>query len=108
MELKDFVKTVISDVVNAIVESQKDLNGVAIVNPASKIINHVGPTKDYFFDPQNLEFDIAISASNDKGISVLSSLVGGKIDRENSEVSRVKFSIPIVYPSPYCKSLVKG
>lgn len=52
----------------------------------------------------NIDFDVALSATTDKekgiGINVLSSTIGGKKNNETSEVTRIKFSIPVLYPMP--------
>ncbi len=112
MELKDFIKGVIRDVTDAVSESQKELSNGAVVSPMD--INN--DQKAYimkgekYITVSDIDFDIAItvSAESDKGgnvggsIRVLSASFGGKVAVTNEEVSRVKFSIPIVFSSKIC------
>lgn len=108
MELKDFVKGVILDITNAVKECQEEIDNGAII----------APTKDYKGKEKSIDdlrvssidFEVAVTAGKSTevngevggGIKVLSAFIGSKIGGENKEsnedVSKVKFSIPIVYP----------
>ncbi len=102
MELKQFIKGVLSDVAGAIKESQDEIKNGIVINPGQ--ITNNGGYEGRCFMANNIDFDVAISATTDKekgiGINVLSSTIGGKKNNETSEVTRIKFSIPVLYPMP--------
>lgn len=117
MELKEFIKTALTDITDAIKELQDGLQNGAIVSPsmphaiANKTI--VDPENTHINRPiSKIDFDVAITVGNaDKvggngkiGIHILSA----KIDNENvahsENVSRMTFSIPIVLPTYHVKS----
>lgn len=112
VKLEDFVKEVIVQIINGVKNSQE----IARANNAQ-----VNPTRLYKTDkgalvmadshgfgiPQEIEFDIAISAvekSDTKGgAGVFISAIGLGLQlgegAEKRSTSRVKFSVPIVFPS---------
>ena len=111
MELKDFVKGVILDVTNAIKECQDEVDNGAIISPTNskateKIKATSGDLKISYID-----FEVAVTAGTSTGINgeigggikVLSSFIGAKTGADNKEtnenISKVKFSIPVVYPT---------
>ena len=55
---------------------------------------------------QDVKFDVAVTASDEQGakagagIKILGATLGadGKVNYQNSEVSRVQFSVPVVWP----------
>lgn len=90
MEIKDFVKKVLTDLVSAVEETRKES-----VRDMSLTDNK---------DQRTIEFDIAVSveeessASGKAGIKVLQfAEAGGNLSKEikNSTVSRVKFGIRV-------------
>lgn len=114
MELKEFVKNVLNDINSAIKECQQGKttqeaiisstnigDGNYIITPSGKLI------------VSKIDFEVAVSAGTEtnvngeiKGfINVISSVVGGKTSSgavgKDENVSKVKFSIPLVYPSVY-------
>ena len=74
MELKDFVKGVIFDITNAVKECQ---------------ISNV-----------DFEVSVSVGSSNEVAgkITVLSALVGGGSTNRDENVTKVRFSIPVVLP----------
>nr|DAG34385.1 MAG TPA: hypothetical protein [Caudoviricetes sp.] len=120
MELKDFIKGVVFDISNAIEECQKELKNGTIVSPTNskaeeKIRSQRGDLKISYID-----FEVAVSAKSEigkseegrSGIEVSGSVfgfnvggkLGGSINNEdnkqvNENLSKIKFSIPIVYPT---------
>lgn len=114
MELKDFIKQVLSDIAEGITEAQTENQTTARIVPTTIIGNSVGKvstTKGYV-PVCNIDFDVAVtSETNTKssddmtgGIKVVELFhVGGKSQEESSaiqqNVSRVKFSIPMMLPS---------
>lgn len=114
MELKEFIKTALSDITNAVSELQAELKNGAIINPTISIDqtitqdakNYVLVKDDTINKIQEVSFDIAVSVADKtkKGgdsklaISVLS-LKGGLLkSNHNEKVSRISFSIPIILP----------
>ena len=98
MELKDFIKQTLSDIANAIKESQEELKDVAVINAPNNQSGKINLTA--FYDRHMINFDVAVSASeeNDKsaGISVLSAFSGGVSSNSTSQQSsRITFSIPV-------------
>jgi hypothetical protein len=109
MDLKDFIKETIS----AIVESTKELQAQfehagVIVNPPVSIkepnLYEHENTAHRYRRVETIEFDVAVTAATESsggakaGLKIFSAEVGadGKHARNREEVSRVKFSIPIV------------
>lgn len=94
MELKDFIKNVLSDIANAVKESQTELKDVAIVNPPSSTSQYAGGTISHYAI-KDVEFDIALSASSEKGGKAGISVLAGNLASTSRESTRVKFSIPV-------------
>ena len=114
MELKDFIKQVLSDIAGGITEAQTENETTAWIVPTLVIgsnVEKVSTTKGYV-PVRNIDFDVAVtSETNTKssdgmtgGIKVVEFFhIGGKSQEESSaiqqNVSRVKFSIPMMLPS---------
>lgn len=114
MELKDFIKQVLSDIAGGITEAQMENETTAWIVPTRVIgsnVEKVSTTKGYI-PVRNIDFDVAVtSETNTKssdgmtgGIKVVEFFhIGGKSQEESSaiqqNVSRVKFSIPMMLPS---------
>lgn len=90
MELKQFVKSVLIDIVNAVEETRQESSRDMHLNPG--------------IDQRTVEFDIAVtvedatSSSGRAGIKVFQVIEGGgDISKElkNSSVSRIKFGVYI-------------
>lgn len=117
MELKEFIKTVLTDITDAVRELQDELTNGAIVSPTMpNAISNVT-----IKDPQNeksnrqiskIDFDVAITVDNaDKiesgikaNIHIFSAKIGGKTEGKTENVSRITFSIPVVLPTYYVKT----
>jgi hypothetical protein len=117
MELKDFIKASLVDINKAISESNKSLEGTdAIINPKGVQINTENSQaygrQTYkeklheFKAVHKIDFDVAVYAQNDKKagggakISIASIGIGAEAEVKNmaKSESRLKFSIPIIYP----------
>ena len=117
MELKDFIQESLVQIARGIIgarEELKDTNAhicpknIRVNSEARKNYGRLG--KDDKYDPvvELVEFDVVVSAEegsekNGKaGISVgsIGIGVGGKVQNNNSSESRIKFSIPMVFPTP--------
>ena len=116
MDLKDFIKSTISSISIAILESQEELKekGV-IVNPEKTEIGKTGEKllrSDGWRYIQNLEFDILVGVEETQGqngkgelkVAGLLSIGGGKEDQNISQnQNRIKFNIPVAFsttPTP--------
>ena len=114
MELKEFIKTAITDITEAVSELQSELNNGAIVNPT--LPNPIALktlTVDNESRPiEQLAFDVAVTATEASGIDGSAkagiSIFGAKIGTESSakteNVSRLTFSVPIVFPTTHVKT----
>ncbi|WP_301345963.1 MULTISPECIES: hypothetical protein [Muribaculaceae] len=114
MELKEFIKTAIADVTNAISELQVELENGTIVNPTlpTPIANTTLPVDGENRQIERLDFDVAVTASDASqidggakaGISVFGAKIGTKSSAEEQRVSRLTFSIPVVFPTVHVKT----
>ena len=110
MDLKDFIKTTISSISEAILESQEELKdkGV-IINPEK---TEIGKTGDKLLRSdgsryiQNLDFDVFLAVEDKQGDDLNGGLkvagfisIGGGISDENinKNHNRIKFSIPVAF-----------
>lgn len=117
MELKEFIKESLVQINLAIEESNKELkNSTAIINPSNIQVNTDGSqafgresSKLIHKNKrvvQKIDFDVAVYAQDDKTasggakISIASIGIGGdaEIRNSNKSESRLKFSIPVIYP----------
>lgn len=121
MELKDFVKTAISDITDAIAECQKELeNGSYIAPTVSRSTPSKIETKEGNLFVSNIDFEVSVIASTNessngktkKGIEVCGSVLGISIKGgigsksigdscalSNENITKIRFSIPVIYPS---------
>lgn len=112
MDLEEFVADSLTQIIRAVKSAQERSAGTgAWVNPAGYELPRFAETietkkgvRAYVHD---VEFDVAVTAADAQsagakaGLKVFSAeLLGakGKVTYENSAVSRVKFSIPVVWP----------
>lgn len=114
MELKDFIKTAITDITNAVCELQTELCNGAIVNPtlpdpiALKTLN----IDDEIKPIEQLSFDVAVTASEEAGIdgqakagiSIFGAKIGSATSSKTENVSRISFVIPVVFPTTHVKT----
>lgn len=114
MELKEFIKTAITDITEAVSELQEELKNGTIVNPSLTQGEH---GKSLVVDNEvrmmeRLNFDIAVTATeatelngNAKaGISVFGAKVGAENKERTENVSRLTFSLPLVLPTTHVKT----
>lgn len=110
MELNDFVSQAIVQIVRAVIDAQKQLEGTnALVNPSMKYLDK--ESTEIAADRgghvvSEIQFDIAVTATSASGakggIGVVSGVfnLGSRItsDRATETISRLKFSVPIMFP----------
>lgn len=117
MELKEFIKTALSDITNAVSELQAELQNGAIVSPSvpNPIANVtvIDPQDDKINRPiSKIDFDVAITvgstdnieAGGKVGIQIFSAKLGGNNENHTDNVSRITFSIPVVLPNTHVKN----
>ena len=113
MELKEFIKTALADITNAVSELQGELRNGAIVSPSLSREDE----KTIEIDNKNViltqvAFDVAITAGGTDtikggakgGLHVFSAKVDGSNEEHTENVSHVSFTIPIVLPQHHVKS----
>lgn len=114
MELKEFVKTAISDITGAVSELQSELHNGTVVNPT---LARGEDNKSLLIENEvrmieRLNFDVAVTASESSdteggakaGISIFGAKVGIESTASTEHASRITFSIPIVMPSTHVKT----
>ena len=116
MQLQEFIKQSLSQIVNGVREAQQELarNGHGEVNPhgiqhePGGIVGRVsGATNPNWAEVQFVDFDVAVTVTESSetggraGISVLG--IGAGAEKQsglaNSSVSRIQFKVPIVLPT---------
>lgn len=113
MELKEFIKTAITDITEAVSELQAELDNGAIVNPT---LPH--PVGNGSVDAgmgnqqiQKLEFDVALTIAETSsidggakgGIAVFSAKMGSLQQAQSQNVSRLSFTVPVALPASFIK-----
>ena len=114
MELKEFIKTAISDITNAVSELQADLSNGAIVNPTlpNSIATKTLVVNEEIRPIEQLAFDIAVTASEEAGldgqakagISIFGAKIGSATSAKTENASRISFAIPVVFPTTHVKT----
>jgi hypothetical protein len=108
MELKEFVKTVITQLVEGVIETQKEVeNKGAYVNPIGFCPDKNTIMINQTYHPIGIvAFEVGLtttSAEEKTGkVNVFLSVVGGGTESakgiSNEAVTRIKFSIPVMLP----------
>ena len=108
MELKEFIKHAIIDIKDAIQELNEEMEKEdAVVNPT-----HVCDSKHSYLDGSyrnvtDISFDLSLTATEEAGkegkLGVMGSIIqlGGmaKTGTTNENVNRIRFTIPVCFPS---------
>jgi hypothetical protein len=109
MDLKGFIKETIAAIVESTSELQAQFEGVGVIvnppvsNKERDLYEHENLSHRYR-RVETIEFDVAVTAATETsggakaGLKIFTAELGadGKHARNHEEVSRVKFSIPIV------------
>lgn len=109
MELKDFIKGTISDIAIAIKELNEEKSDIGLlVNPNNydRITKAVFSMIEDGRIAKDIEFNLSISASDTMetggGIKINVLKAGINNETNNSTISTIKFSIPVVLPGVDC------
>ncbi|WP_193166255.1 hypothetical protein [Microbulbifer hainanensis] len=119
MELKEFVKNTLVQIVDGVIEAERELDQKgATVNPVGGYFDQkqVGGRTWSFEDgiAEVVDFDVALTSSEKEGttagIGVLLGSINlgakGMSEEALSSVTRIKFSVPVLLPKG--KTLVRG
>lgn len=118
MELKEFIKTAITDIASAVSELQAELDNGAIVNPTlpqGENGKHL-LIGDEVRAIEKLNFDVAVTVAESMGIeggakagiSIFGAKVGSESSAKTESASRLAFSIPVVLPSSHVKTPIEA
>src|SRR6266498_573192 len=110
MELREFVRDALVNVIQGIKEAQK-LERIGGYVAPDGIESHQFPPNTGVVNNQRItstvmQFDVAVTAERSKGggaetgvrIAVVEAKIGGKVQLKDIQVSRVQFSVPIILP----------
>jgi len=111
MNLEDFVAQALAQITKGIQKAQNEVADTdAWINPAGyglpKAEQRVELSEGVFAYIHDVEFDVAITVSDEKKAGAGASIdvyvakikAGGDVAHENTEVSHVSFSVPVVWP----------
>lgn len=117
MELKEFIAETLKEIIAGIKDAQTYANAQgALISPHTDVVGNSYQNSNepvlYHFDGevnhllQIVEFDVAITSSTKDtekgGVGVVTAILNVGVQGENqdtkSEVSRIKFSIPVMFP----------
>lgn len=106
MELKEFIKSVVREVTDAVKESQAEITNGAVIVPSEEIDGEIRTRVSRRYVTM-IRFDVKVTASSysekEKGLRVCSSILGGINDTkgvtEEDKSSRIEFTIPVILPS---------
>jgi hypothetical protein len=126
MQLKDFVKQSLENIVQGVMEAQRSNATKAVINP--QVSSSQGPNRDVLkhhgvlWDGsdysliEHVQFDVAVTAEEENqinggfnaGIQVLGLSAKAGIDNnsKSSTVSRIKFSVAVKYPPSSEKKII--
>ena len=96
MNLQEFVSESLKQIMTGITNAQTDPANTGTINPIPR---------DGYAATQNIEFDVAVTVSQEKGtkggIGIFVGAVGvgtqGQSESSNISVSRIKFSVPVKF-----------
>jgi len=111
MELKDFVKTALTQIAQGVIEAQAETAGTdMIINPSGLASNEIGDkylrTNGWRY-VQDIEINVGITEivneGGKAGIGIITGFLSGgaqaSSDNSNQNVSSIKFKIPVALPS---------
>lgn len=104
MELKDFIRDTVMQIMTGVQEAQQVWKGNGVINPIWDLWSadkHI----------QEISFDVAVTAQDEMtgggrgGVKVVAIEFGGNAQRttKNSTVSRISFKIPFIPPATIVK-----
>jgi len=105
MELSEFVTKTLTQIIGGVADAQEEIRETDLggeINPGSQRLVDESVTMNEGVLLQRVEFDIALTTEDSSGgggkISVLPLSIGGKIERKEVGVSRIKVCVPVGLP----------
>ncbi|MDC1812323.1 hypothetical protein POZ03_17825 [Bacteroides uniformis] len=116
MELKEFIKESLSQIIDAVIETQdkyKETNVLICPDDIQGKDNNLHIDNENLYQcysrytrVQNIEMDIAISVTEKEGnksgigiAKIINAGISSENAQQNESISKIKFSIPIVLPT---------
>ena len=105
MELKTFVSESLTQIIDGIKDAQEKTRGSGgIINPKIPVI--LNAYAIYEKMTKQIDFDVAVTVQEESdiksgaGVAIGPVVIGTRIDDKSSEgrLSRIKFTVPVVYP----------
>ena len=108
MDLRDFIKQALLDIIGAVQDAQEHITAGEIVPPVSNSFHSVEIGISHV---QPVEFDVSVTTDNKSGseakLSVVAAVVGGHVKGQSNtstgHVANLKFKIPIGLPQKNAK-----
>lgn len=113
MELKDFIKGVLADITDAIQDIQGNTSQPAIISPMNLGNGDYIVTNKGKVMVNKVDFEVVVSAESRESVngeikgvvSVISAAIGSKVGASSTgkdeNITKIRFSIPVVYPSAF-------
>jgi len=109
MELKNFIKEAIKDIMGAVEEAQNEINNGEVVPYSGSEYKAIELGVN---DLQAIEFEVTVSADEKEGssakLSVVAAVIGGnlqgKSDSSSGHAAKLKFRIPVRLPKKQVNS----
>lgn len=103
MNLRDFIKQALMDIVGAVQDAQKEITGGEIVPAVNDSFKSVETGISHI---QPIEFDVSVNADTKSGseakLSVVAAVIGGNVrgqsNASSGHVASLKFKIPVKFP----------
>lgn len=110
IKLQDFISDTLKQIIDGVADAQeyaKIKNSYINVNTTEYSGHEIKIKKNSAPEPQLIEFDIALTTTEDQnikgGLGIFVTGIGlgyqGETKTMGSEISRIKFSIPVILPS---------
>lgn len=107
MELKDFIKSTITQIKESVEELNEEFEeGKAVVNPLFAESPNRSMIRANGANITDIDFDLSLSVTETDGkegkIGIMSSIIGmgasSKSDNQNISINRIQFTIPVMLP----------
>jgi hypothetical protein len=110
MEIREFVRDVLTEIIEGIAEAQNRVGVGGYVAPDAIGSHQFAADSGVYHSSRIIstavKFDMAVTAETSREggtgaklrVAVFEADIGGKIDAKNTQVSRIQFSVPILMP----------
>lgn len=102
MELKDFIKKALTEIIEGVSESQKEIKNAQVI---PNLNTNVEVAKTGLSQVQKIEFEVAVNVVEEEGIeaklSVMNVFIGGQVKGGSTSSSgyssKIKFGVPVQF-----------